>query len=159
MTLKIDDAIDTPTITMSRTINAPREKVWEVFTNPEHVRQWYGGLGFTNPVCEMDVRPGGGWRHFMRTPDGYEVSLEYVFVEVRKPERLVWEGADQGREALHGPATPRVEITLEDLGDKTGWTMVARFASDEQREIARQMGFTEVLTEGTQKFDALIATL
>ncbi|HVL41851.1 MAG TPA: SRPBCC domain-containing protein [Brevundimonas sp.] len=159
MTLKIDEPADTPTITMSRTINAPREKVWEVFTNPEHVRQWYGGFGFTNPVCEMDVRPGGRWSHVMRTPEGYEVALEYVFVEVRKPERLVWEGADQGREALHGSATPRVEITLEDLGAQTGWTMVARFASDEQREVARQMGFISVLSEGTQKFDALIASL
>ncbi|MGZ9100525.1 MAG: SRPBCC domain-containing protein [Brevundimonas sp.] len=159
MTLQINDPIETPTITMSRTINAPREKVWEVFTNPEHVKQWYGGLGFTNPVCEMDVRPGGRWSHVMRTPDGYEVALEYVFVEVSKPERLAWEGADQGREALHGSATPRIEITLEDLGDRTGWTMVARFASDEQREVARQMGFTQVLTEGAQKFDALIATL
>lgn len=159
MTLQIDEPSDVPTITMTRTIKARRDKVWEVFTNPEHVRQWYGGHGFTNPVCEMDVRPGGRWSHVMRTPDGYEVALEYVFVEVRKPERLVWEGADRGQELLHGPATPRVEITLDDLGDETGWTMVARFASEEQREVARQMGFTRVLTEGTQKFDALVASL
>ncbi len=159
MTLHTTEDADKPTITMRRVIKAPREKVWEVFTNPEHVKNWYGGFGFSNPHCEMDVRPGGRWSHVMRTPDGHEVSLELVFVEVRRPERLVWEGANQGREDLHGPATPRVEITLEDLGDQTGWTMLARFTSEAQREAARQMGFIQVLSEGTQKFDALIASL
>src|SRR6202163_31763 len=76
-----------PTIVMRRTFDAPRELVWDALTDPKHVVEWYGGRGFRNPVCEMDVRPGGRWRHVMRTPDGTEHTMEFVFVEVVKPEK------------------------------------------------------------------------
>jgi uncharacterized protein YndB with AHSA1/START domain len=83
MTIHIDAAstVD-PVITMIHTLDAPREVVWETFTDPKHVARWYGGKGFANPVCEMDVRPGGHWRHVMRTPDGGEHRLHFIFVEV-----------------------------------------------------------------------------
>jgi uncharacterized protein YndB with AHSA1/START domain len=55
---------------MTRTYEAPRELVWEVITEPRHVIQWWGGAGCSNPICEMDVRPGGDWRHVMRFADG-----------------------------------------------------------------------------------------
>ncbi len=49
-------------LTMTRIFDAPRELVFKAWTNPEHVAQWWGPKGFTNPVCELDVRPGGAWR-------------------------------------------------------------------------------------------------
>ena len=59
---------DEAVIVMTRIYEAPRDLVWEVITEPRHVAQWWGGPGFSNPVCEMDVRPGGLWRHVMRFP-------------------------------------------------------------------------------------------
>ena len=92
-------------IVLSRMFDAPRDLVWTALTDPRHVAKWYGGYGFTNPVCEMDVRPGGLWRHVMRLPDGTEFTQNYVFLEVGAPERLVWQSADHGRAAPGGPPT------------------------------------------------------
>src|SRR5262245_54420869 len=98
-------SVDEAVVVMTRTFDAPREKVWAAFTDPKHVSKWYGGHGFSNPVCEMDVRPGGLWRHVMRTPDGHEFEMDFVFIEVVKPKRLVWQSASHGERRQGGPPT------------------------------------------------------
>ena len=84
-------AVGETTIVMSRVYDAPRELVWQAMTQAKHIRRWWGGPGFSNPVCEMDVRPGGLWHHVMRFPDGHELRLEFVFS--RSNRRAVWSGA------------------------------------------------------------------
>lgn len=156
MKLEVDSSsTEEAVIIMRRTFDAPRELVWATLTDPKHVVKWYGGHGFENPVCEMDVRPGGRWRHVMRTPDGNEFPMEFVFVEVVKPEKLVWKNAGQGE----GPQHNIITVTLEEAGRQTKWKMVARFHSLADREMAIRMGFANVLGQGTEKFDALLKTL
>jgi uncharacterized protein YndB with AHSA1/START domain len=118
MKMDIRTPDDEPIIIMSCTLNAPRDVVWTAFTTPKHVAQWYGGRGFANPVCEMDVRTGGLWHHVMRTPGGSEFEMEFVFVEVVKPERLVWKSAS---DAKPPPVQLNVlnTVTLEAAGAKT----------------------------------------
>lgn len=129
-------------IAMSRVYDAPRELVWQAMTDPKHVARWWGGPGFTNPVCEMDVRPGGTWHHVMRFPDGHELDMHFVFVEVEKPRRLVWRSADPAKDR-GGPPGSVVDVTLEDLGGtRTRWKMIARFPSLAERDAALAMGFT-----------------
>jgi len=152
------DKVDEAVIIMTRMFDAPIEKVWECFTRPEHVRIWFGGAGFSNPVCEMDVRPGGIWKHVMRTPDGTDYPLEYVYLEVKKPTRLVWQPTNHGK-SKDGPPTNRTEVTLEDHGVQTKWTMKATFASMEGRELAKRMGYTHTLSQGCEKFNELVKTL
>lgn len=96
---------DEAVIIITNILDAPRTLVWEAFTTPEHVKNWYGGHGYSNPVCEMDVRPGGRWRHVMRTPSGIEISMEFVFVEVVKPEKLSWRDVDDAKPTT--PSRPR----------------------------------------------------
>ncbi len=157
--MKIDDSSTTePVLVMQRIFDAPREDVWDALTDPRQVARWYGGLGFENPVCEMDVRPGGTWRHVMRTPDGSEHALQFVFVEVVKPERLVWRNADRGA-TLGGAHDNLMTVTLEAAGRKTRWKLVVRFASMADREAALRIGFTAVLTEGTEKLNMLVRTV
>jgi len=127
-------------IVMSRVFDAPRDRVWEAMTEAEHVARWWGGPGFTNPVCEMDVRPGGRWRHVMRFPDGHELLMDFVFVEVEKPSKLVWRHADRG-ERKQGLPTSVTTVTLEAIGDRTKWRMVAHFDSLAERDAAIAMGF------------------
>ena len=146
---------DEPVIVMERTLDAPRDLVWDALTDPSQVVKWYGGYGFENPVCEMDVRPGGRWRHVMRTPDGVERPLEFVFVEVVRPEKLVWRNADYGRRG--GPHDNVVTVTLEAAGRRTKWKLVARFPSMADRDAALAIGFTTVLAEGVEKFSELVA--
>ena len=130
-----------PTIVMSRVYDAPRSLVWEMITDPQHVRQWWGGAGVSNPVCEMDVRPGGRWNHVMRFPDGRELHMSFVFIEVEKPMKLVWQSADHDR-PKEGPPSSTITVTLEDLGARTGWRMVARFRSLADRDAAVSIGFS-----------------
>lgn len=129
-----------PVIVMSRVFDAPRRLVWAAMTEPRHVLIWWGGEGVTNPVCEMDVRPGGRWRHVMRFPDGHELPMEFVFVEVEEPEKLVWRSV---RESVPGgPPNATISVTLSEAGEGTAWRMVSRFASFEDREAALGVGFT-----------------
>ena len=151
--MHIESPSDQPIIIMTRTFYAPRDVVWTVFTTPAHVVKWYGGHGFANPVCEMDVRPGGRWRHRMRTPDGTEFDLDYVYVEVVRPEKLVWKNADHPNPPPSGLLNVVNTVTLEDAGRRTAWKLVARFDSIADRDTALAMGFTRVITQGSEKLD------
>ncbi len=74
---------------ISRTVNAPRELVWRAYTEPEHLKRWFGPKGFTMPTCSMDLRPGGVFHYCMRSPDGFEMWGKWIFHEIVRPERLV----------------------------------------------------------------------
>jgi uncharacterized protein YndB with AHSA1/START domain len=102
-------------LVLTRTFNAPRKLVFQVWTDPKHLAQWWGPRGFTTHIQEMDVRPGGVWRYVMRGPDGNEYPFDGVYVEVVEPERLVFDGS------IHAAAEQRVwtEVTFTERGDKT----------------------------------------
>ena len=107
MSIDTEIPADEPTIIMTRIYDAPRDLVWAVSTEPRHIRKWWGGPGVTNPVCEIDLRPGGRWVHAMRFPDGHELRLEFEFVEVEPPLRLVWR--------QHGDRAERAERPVHDV--------------------------------------------
>ena len=77
-------------LVMTRVFDAPKELVFTAWTETRHVAQWWGPKGFTNPVCEMDVRAGGAIRIHMRAPDGVVYPMTGVFQEIAPPERLVF---------------------------------------------------------------------
>ena len=77
-------------IVITRDFDAPRELVWEAMTDPRHVVHWWGPRGFTTTIEEMDVRPGGVWKHVMHGPDGTDYPNKSFFKEVVKPGRLVY---------------------------------------------------------------------
>ncbi len=128
-------------IVLQRTFDSTRGEVWDALTDPKLAAQWYGGSG----VEEMDVRPGGLWRHVTRGPDGEEQKVEFTFGEVVKPEKLTWKSAEH-----------RMTLTLAAAGDDTEWKLVVRFNSYAERDAAAKAGFAKVLAEGTEKLDALL---
>ena len=74
----------------TRVFAAPRALVWDVFTSPDHLPHWMGGFeGWTMPICEVDLRPGGAWRYGWVAPDGTAMEMHGKFVAVAPPERLV----------------------------------------------------------------------
>lgn len=146
-------------VVISGTFNAPRDIVWAAFTDPKHVVHWYGGHGFSNPVCEMDVRPGGAWHHVMRTPDGTDHTLDFVYVEVKKPEKLVWQNKDYGKSLPGQPPNRHMTVTLDEVGGRTKWTLVARFDSFEDRDTSVKMGFARMIEQGSEKLDDLVKGL
>ncbi len=75
---------------MTRVFDSPRKDVFAAWTDPKQVAQWWGPTGFTTPVCELDVRPGGAILIHMRAPDGTIYPMSGVYREVVPPERLVF---------------------------------------------------------------------
>ena len=75
--------------TIIREYDAPRELVWRACTEPDHLAQWWGPKGFTAPVCDWDVRPGGKIHVVMRGPEGTDYAMGGEFREIDPPSRLV----------------------------------------------------------------------
>jgi uncharacterized protein YndB with AHSA1/START domain len=78
-------------IRMTRVFDAPRHLVFEAMSRPEHISRWWGrlGAGYSVPVCEVDLRPGGAWRFVNRHPNG-EAGFHGVYREITPPERVVF---------------------------------------------------------------------
>jgi uncharacterized protein YndB with AHSA1/START domain len=118
-------------IVIKRTLDAPRELVFAVWTDPKHLPHWYGPNGFTTTIHEMNVTPGGVWRLTMRGPDGRDYHNTLVFSEVVKPERLVYRHVvEPGTE----PATHQTTVTFVDRGGRTDLTLRMVFDSNEARD-------------------------
>jgi uncharacterized protein YndB with AHSA1/START domain len=84
---------------ISRTFDAPRDLVFKVFTESEHLMHWWGPKGFTWVSGRLDLRPGGTFHYCMRSPDGHEMWGKFVYREIVPPERLVFTNSfsdDQG---------------------------------------------------------------
>jgi uncharacterized protein YndB with AHSA1/START domain len=159
MTAIIDVSVsDRPVIVITRDFDAPRELVWMTITDPKHVALWYGGPGFTNPICEMDLRPGGTWHHVMQAPDGTRYTIDSIFEEIVAPERLVWRTIkDPARKPP--PPTSLNTITLEEHGQRTRWKLVTLFDSMADRDLAARMGFGKMIGMGTDRMAAHLESL
>ena len=115
-------------LVLTRIFDAPRVLVWRAWTDPKHLAQWWGTQGFTNPVCEIDPRPGGALRIVMRAPDGVEYPMIGVFREISPPARLVFTNiaVDQaGKPILDGLTT----VLFAEQGGKTKLTLQTRAAA------------------------------
>jgi uncharacterized protein YndB with AHSA1/START domain len=111
-------------LTVTRVFDAPRELVFKAWIDPKQMAQWWGPQGFTNPVCELDVRPGGAIRIDMRAPDGVVHPMTGTFREIVAPERLVFTAVaeDQAGKPLLEALTI---VTFEEQGGKTKLTVQA----------------------------------
>ena len=105
-------------MTLTRIFNAPRELVWKAWTDPQMMARWWGPKGFTNPVCEMDVRVGGKILIHMRAPNGTVHPMTGTFDEVAEPECLVFRAVPvdhDGAPLLESLTT----VTFHEVGGKT----------------------------------------
>jgi uncharacterized protein YndB with AHSA1/START domain len=127
-------------IVASRLLNAPRELVFDAWTDPHRVAQWWGPTGFTTTTHEMAVEPGGVWRFVMHGPDGVDYDNTIVFIEVVRPERLVYSHSGKAGE----PIEFHVTATFEDQGGKTLLTMRSVFATQAERDrVVKEFGAIE----------------
>jgi uncharacterized protein YndB with AHSA1/START domain len=140
-------------ILSERVFEAPRERVFAVYTDPRLIPQWWGPRGLTGRVDEMDVRPGGRWRFALREPDGEESGFKGVYREVTPPERIVqtfeWEGM---------PGHVIVETAVfEDLGGRTKVSTTSLFHTTEERDGMLASGMQTGLTETHDRLAELLA--
>ena len=124
-------------IHMTRLFDAPRDLVWEAMTKPEHIRRWWGRLGdgYSVPVCEVDLRVGGGWRFTNAFPGG-ECTFYGTYREVNPPDRVVFTEIFEPY-----PDSPSlVTATFTEEGGKTRLSVIAEYPSAEVREMVLKSG-------------------
>lgn len=140
-------------IVASRVLDAPRELVWQAWTEPERIAQWWGPNGFTTTTHQIDVRPGGEWRYTMHGPDGTDYPNSVVFLDLAEPERIV---------SVHGEPGELAEflsiVLFADEGGKTGVSIEMLFPSQEQRdEVVATYGAAKGLEENLDKLGEYLA--
>ncbi len=146
-------------LTLTRIIEASREKVFNAWTHPELLKQWFAPAPFTTSLVEIDVRPGGSSLIVMRDPDGNDFPNRGVYLEVVKNERLVVTDAyTQAWEPAEKPFMTTI-LTFEDEGGKTKYTARVRHWTVADREAHEKMGFYQGWGQCTDQLAALAATL
>ncbi len=116
---------------ISRVFDAPRDLVWKVFTDPEHMKQWWGPKGFKVFASKMDLRVGGSYHYGMQSPDGNAIWGMFRYREIVAPERMVFVNSfsdEKGGVTRHpmAPSWPLEMLSIfsfEDVGGKTKFTI------------------------------------
>lgn len=139
---------------ITRVIKAPREKVFDAFTNPDYLAQWWGPRGFTTSTFEMDVRPGGRWRYIMHGPDGTDYDNRVEYSEVVRPERLVYV---HGHDIDDDPLRFNSSITFEEADGGTLVTLTVSIDDAEYREAMIKYGAVEGGNQTLARADEFLA--
>ena len=142
-------------IRIERIFDAPRERVFGVYTDPELISEWWGPRGTTTIVDEMTPATGGRWRFVCRDADGSETAFRGAYREVTPHDRVVqtfeWEGM---------PGHVSVETAeFEDLGERTRVVTTSIFHTAEERDGMLQSGMEGGMNETYQRLDELLAKL
>jgi uncharacterized protein YndB with AHSA1/START domain len=136
---------------ISRLLNAPLELVWKVWTDPEHIKNWWGPEGFTNTISEMSVKTGGEWNLIMHGPDGKDYKNKSVFTEVVPGKKLAFDHIS------HPPF--KVTVTFEEKGNKTLLTWRMQFDTIEQvSNVVNVFKADQGLTQNVDKLETYLLT-
>jgi uncharacterized protein YndB with AHSA1/START domain len=143
-------------IRLTRLFDAPRHLVFEAMTKPEHVKRWWGclGEGYSVPVCEIDLRPGGAWRFVNRHPKG-EAVFYGEYREIMPPSRLVFT-------EIFAEFPGTVSVVTTDLAEEEGRTRMTatiRYPSIEVRDIVLATGMDRGAGISYDRLEDLVAEL
>ena len=154
----VTTSADGASVIIERVFDAPRALIFKLVTDPFHLAHFYGPRGVTNPICEMDVRPGGVWRHVMRFPDGSEYAdHQHLSRGGRARAHRLPRRAARQQGGLDGlpPAQLVTSILFEELDGRTRLT--AQFQRDlHGRRGDKAMGFAEAMSQGNEKLAAYL---
>lgn len=142
-------------------LDAPKEKLYRGWIEPELMKQWFAPKPWTTPRVENDVRPGGASLVVMRSPEGQDMPNAGQYLEVVPNRRLVFTDAFVGNWVPKDGAPFFVgELTFEDAGSgKTKYTATARHWTEEAKKQHEQMGFVPGWTQCARQLEALAKTL
>ncbi|UKS25474.1 SRPBCC family protein [Paenibacillus sp. HWE-109] len=148
-------AIEGRELTVKRVLSAPRELVFQTWIDPQHLSNWWGPQGFTITIQAIDVKPGGVWRYIMHGPDGIDYDNKITYIEVIRPERLVYSHGDFEEDEQF-----RVTVTFAEQGNTTELTMSSLFKSAEELEmVVKQYGAVEGAKQTLDRLEEELAKL
>jgi uncharacterized protein YndB with AHSA1/START domain len=148
---------ETTEFTITRTFDAPRQLVWDAWTDPDQISKWFGPKGLHTPrdTVEVDLRPGGAWRATMvhdETAERYDATFEYR--EIDEPNKLVLQAARPDNPDTRKKADGSfITVTFEETDGKTLMTFFAEGVT--QTEL--DMGVVGGWTTSFEKIDAVVA--
>ena len=152
-THRADPALD---LVLERVVDVPRERVWAAWTQPEHLKRWWGPRRTTMTHCEIDLRPGGAWRYVLRDDESGRVDAwSGVYKEIAAPERVVY---TEGWEALPGHDYV-VTATFDEKDGKTTLTSRLHYKSIEDRDGHIQSGMEPGMRETYDRLGDFLTTL
>lgn len=140
-------------ILITRTLDAPREKVWRVMTNPKLIPQWWGPRGYETVVEVMDVRVGGRWRFLQKDTEGNEFAFRGEYKEVTPIERIV---NTFEFEPMAGHITTE-HLTLTDKGNKTLFTNRIECMNKDDRDGIVESGMEWGSRQTMDRLEELLA--
>jgi uncharacterized protein YndB with AHSA1/START domain len=146
-------------LVLTRLIDAPREKLFRAWTEPELLKQWFAPLPYTTPCVKLDVRPGGASLVVMRGPDGSEFPNRGVYLEVVENERLVFTDAYTAAWEPSPKPFMTVILSFEAEAGQTRYTARVRHWTVADREAHEKMGFHQGWGRCTDQLAALVAGL
>jgi uncharacterized protein YndB with AHSA1/START domain len=139
-------------VVLTRVVNAPRPLVFAAWTEPRHLQRWLTGPeGWTMPICEIDLRPGGRWRYVYRKASGTEMTLTGTVLEVVPSERLVTTES-WGRE---WPETVNTLVLTESEG-RTTIALTITYVSKQARDAALDTGAMDGMNHAFELLDELL---
>jgi len=144
-------------ILMTRDFNAPRALVWEMFTKPEHLKQWWGCGFHTNLTVEMDVRVGGTYRYNGKTADGTVVPFKGEYKEIDPPSRIVFTEIYDVDMARDHPAL--VTTTFTEANGKTTMHCLVRYDSKQTRDIVLSTGMDKGAAASYDEIERMLEPL
>jgi len=146
-------------LVLTRLIDAPREKLFRAWTDPELLKRWFAPLPYTTPHAELDVRAGGTTKITMRSPDGQDMPHSGVYLEVVENEKLVFTDAFTTAWEPSGKPFMTGIITFEDEGGRTRYTARVLHWTVEDCEAHEKMGFHEGWGQCADQLESLVKTL
>jgi uncharacterized protein YndB with AHSA1/START domain len=139
-------------LSITRTLNAPIELVWKVWTEPEHIAKWWGPNGFTNTIYKMEVKPSGIWDFTMHGPDGTDFKNRNMYVEVVKHEKLIFDH-------ISAPKF-RFSVNFTAQGNKTLLEWKSTFESAEElKKVIEVFKADEGMKQNVDKLEQYLAGL
>ncbi|GIO61522.1 SRPBCC domain-containing protein [Paenibacillus cineris] len=150
-------------LVLERVFEAPRDLVFQMFKEAEHLKHWWGPKGWEIPVCNVDFRPGGVWHYYMKCVDrnqgefyGMESWGKGVYKEIAEPEKIIYTDYFSDAEGNVNDTLPSTEITLEfvDLGGKTKLINRAVYASADALKTVMDMGMLQGISETWDRLEA-----
>ena len=144
---------------LTRLIDAPVAALWRAWTEPELLKQWFAPRPYTTPVADIDVRTGGTSRIVMRGPDGQDMPMRGVYLEVVPQRRLVFTDAYvRPWEPSEKPFMTGI-ITFDPEAGQTRYTARVLHWTEADREAHEKMGFHQGWGQCTDQLAALVAGL
>jgi PhnB protein len=135
---------------ITRVLNAPIELVWEVWTNADHIKNWWGPNGFSNTISKMELKPGGEWNLVMHGPDGKDYKNKSVFKKIMKHKKIVYEH-------ISGPKfTATIEFKSEKNKTHLKWHMLFE-TKEEFIQTVKTFKADEGLKQNISKLEAYIS--